>query len=294
MHSEERFTEGFPDQRLVILPKHGIQRSQSLGWVSQLYITHIGAYPTAPNHYVERSDSQDNILIYCLEGKGTLTLEKETFKIGRGHAAFIPAHTSHVYQSDPNDPWSIFWVHFRGEQKETILKEMEVSCSAPLIYAPNVSAIKHRFEETYTCLAHNFSDAGLIAMSSGLMRLLSEIKLNQSTHQSGNQAIENRIQVTIKFMHQHLNVPLTLKEMATYAGLSVPHFSMLFRKRTNQSPVAYFTQIRIRKACELLLKTEEPVHAIANQLGYPDPFYFSRAFKKTQGVSPMDYRMQLE
>ncbi|RKX40274.1 MAG: AraC family transcriptional regulator, partial [Verrucomicrobia bacterium] len=74
------------------------------------------------------------------------------------------------------------------------------------------------------------------------------------------------------------------------AGQSVSHYSKLFKYRTSQSPMACFLQLKIRKACELLDQTDQSVKAIAEGLGYDDPYYFSRLFKKIQGCSPTHYR----
>ena len=95
-------------------------------------------------------------------------------------------------------------------------------------------------------------------------------------------------------MERHLDMPLTLKDLAAHSGQSAPYYTKLFRERTNQSPLAYFIQLKIRKACELLDQTESTVREIATELGYDDPYYFSRIFKKVQGCSPTAYRTSIK
>ena len=58
--------------------------------------------------------------------------------------------------------------------------------------------------------------------------------------------------------------------------------------------MAYFIHLKIRKACELLDQTELTVQEIAVAIGYDDPYYFSRIFKKIQGVSPSAYRQSVK
>ncbi len=74
----------------------------------------------------------------------------------------------------------------------------------------------------------------------------------------------------------------------------MPYYSKLFRERTSHSPIAYFIQLKICKACELLDHTDLGVREIAIELGYDDPYYFSRLFKKIQGVSPSKYRRDIK
>jgi AraC family transcriptional regulator of arabinose operon len=72
--------------------------------------------------------------------------------------------------------------------------------------------------------------------------------------------------------------------------MSSGHYGMLFRKSRNHTPVDYFNRLKIQKACELLKTTDQPVGEIGESLGFTDPYYFSRLFKKTMGLSPRTYR----
>lgn len=289
--TNERIQEGFPHQRLVALPPQVLARCRALPLVSQLHVTHIGAFPSAPHHYVERKHGlAQTILLYCPEGRGWLELEGRGFGLEPGHIAIIPPNTTHIYHADPTDPWSLFWIHFDGPQCSLVCDSLGVNVNTPLLYVADTNMMRQAFEEVYACLNYNHSDAGLLAMTSELMCLLSRIKLNSSTPHRERQAQEDRIQESIRFMEKHLDMPIPLKDLAARAGQSVPHYSKLFRERTDQSPMAYFIQLKIRKACDLLYQTDLTIREIGEQLGYSDPYYFSRIFKKIQGIAPAKYR----
>ena len=97
--------EGFPNQRLVVLPAGVRSRCSNLPLVQQLYVTHIGSYPLAPHHFVEReAGARQAILIYCLSGLGQLRLEDKEFKVDKGSALLIPPNLPHVYFADRQDP----------------------------------------------------------------------------------------------------------------------------------------------------------------------------------------------
>lgn len=64
----------------------------------------------------------------------------------------------------------------------------------------------------------------------------------------------------------------------------------VFKERRGQSLMNYFIRLKVQKACQLLDQTRLPMVEIAAQLGYEDPYYFSRLFKKIQGCSPAHYR----
>jgi len=203
---------------------------------------------------------------------------------------FIPPGTPHIYRSDPDNPWSVFWIHFGGKQTELVLQSLGLNADKSLLYVPDIQMMRKAFENVYACLNYHYSDAGLLAMTAELMRLLSTIKLHQGHLLPQRQQAENRVVATLEFMEQHLDISLSLDELAAHAALSAPYFSKLFKARTNQSPTAYFIQLKIRKSCELLDFTDMTVQAVAQQLGYDDPYYFSRAFKRVMGMSPSKYR----
>jgi len=85
-----------------------------------------------------------------------------------------------------------------------------------------------------------------------------------------------------------------LEELASEAGLSVPHFSTLFRRQTGYAPIDYLIRQRVREACRLLDTTSGSISMIANAVGYQDPYYFTRMFRRIMGCSPRAYRKQLK
>ena len=286
-----RIKEGFPHQRLIVIPASVLDRCHALPMVGQLHVTHIGAYPSARHHYVERKTGVPQaVLIYCFGGRGTLQLGNATFPVVQGHVAIIPPDMPHIYRSEEADPWSIFWIHFDGLQTTLALQSLGVNVRSPRLYVPDVPMMRQAFEEVYACLNYHYSGAGLLAMTSELMRLLSKIKLHHSHPRRDRQAVEDRILATIDFMEQHLDMPVSLENLAARAGQSIPYYCKLFKNRTSQSPMAYFIQLKIRKACALLDQTDLSVKEIAEKLGYEDPYYFSRLFKKVQGCPPSAYR----
>jgi AraC family transcriptional regulator of arabinose operon len=287
--------EGFAQQRLTVLPANVVNRCRFLTIVKDLYLTDIGIYPSAPHHYVERElGCPQAILIYCLDGGGVLRMDNKVYKIQKGDAVLIPPNRPHLYRSDRSAPWSIFWVHFTGEQSEAMLKNMRTARQTPQLCIPDTGLMRDAFEDLYACLNYHYSDAGLLAMTSELIRLFSKMKLHQSAFQAQRKSAEGRTVGTIGFMQQHLDMSLTLGELAAHSGQSIPYYSKLFKERTNQSPMAYFIQLKVQKACELLDQTDLSIQEVAVKLGYDDPYYFSRIFKKVQGASPSIYRQSIK
>jgi AraC-like DNA-binding protein len=64
----------------------------------------------------------------------------------------------------------------------------------------------------------------------------------------------------------------------------------VFKKKTGLSPLAYFNQLKVQHACELLKKTDLKINQICYKVGIEDSLYFSRLFSKAMGMSPTEYR----
>jgi AraC-like DNA-binding protein len=81
-----------------------------------------------------------------------------------------------------------------------------------------------------------------------------------------------------------------VKDLAQLVGISVPQFFRRFNQMTGSSPMDWLRRHRVNEAKRRLSETRGHIGDIANQVGYSDPLYFSRDFKKVVGVSPRRYR----
>ncbi|MEP0365540.1 MAG: AraC family transcriptional regulator [Cyclobacteriaceae bacterium] len=91
-------------------------------------------------------------------------------------------------------------------------------------------------------------------------------------------------------LHQYNN--LSIEELAQLSNLSVSSFKREFKKEFSDTPAHYFNSQRIKKAKELLKLTDINISQIAYEIGYNDPLYFTRLFKKREGLSPTEFRNQ--
>jgi AraC-like DNA-binding protein/ABC-type glycerol-3-phosphate transport system substrate-binding protein len=94
----------------------------------------------------------------------------------------------------------------------------------------------------------------------------------------------------VSYIQAHYNSRLTLDEIATHVSLSPTHLKRLFKVNTGTSCVDYIIRLRLARAVDLLENTSYTISEIARQVGYDDPYYFSRLFKKKHSVSPLHYR----
>ena len=87
-------------------------------------------------------------------------------------------------------------------------------------------------------------------------------------------------------MYRHLDRPLDLTTLEKEFHLSRSYINAVFKKYAGRSPIDFFLNIKMQEACKLLRSTKRTVQEIGAELGYEDPFYFSRAFRKVMGCPP--------
>ena len=103
----------------------------------------------------------------------------------------------------------------------------------------------------------------------------------------------DEMDLAVSHFHAHYNQGINIEEYARSRGMSVSWFIRNFKEYTGTTPTQYLLSLRISNAQSLLESTSCNVTEIAEIVGYNNPLYFSRLFKKQCGVSPTEFRKQL-
>lgn len=280
-----------PNKRHIVLSPRILKIAESMPLTRNLFLTRTGHFPSAAGHFVERKTPINEwILIYCTDGKGWCAINDIKFNIKADTAILIPPNVPHAYAADKRSPWTIYWVHIIGQQADEYAKALGMTTENPLLHLKHGGQLIHHFDEFYSVLQYGYTEPALIALSTSLAHFLGELNLQRCRGEQQTPKMEDILHETIEFMHQNIYNTLTLNELAQYARLSVSHYTNHFRKLTGMTPISFFNDLKIRKASELLHEPDRKIKDIANILGFEDPYYFSRWFKKTMGISPAAYR----
>ena len=286
--------DGFAGELLISIPQNvlagAIQKGQILP--HQLYVSHIGYFPKALYHYCQRPQGcVDNILFYCVQGKGYYTLDGHTFTLNPNQYVIVPATDKPlVYWSDTEDPWSIYWVHFTSVALQAFNRAYHIVPEQGPQYIPHNEKGIRIWEEMYENLSRGYSPENLMNTNLCLYHLIATFVFSQQQNQNSSSPEKAIIRETIDYMKNNLDKTIRIEDFADLNKYSVSHFSKLFRLTTGMSPIEYFIHLKMQKACQLLYTEDSRVKQIAALLGYDDPYYFSRLFKKYMNTSPETYR----
>lgn len=283
----EKRPEGFPGQRLVIIPPAIVVEASRRPVIRDLCVTHIGTFVAAGGHYVERPHgTSQHILIACISGKGSCTLAGRDWQLEPGDLLFLPPREQHSYSANPRSPWTIFWMHFRGLRAADHLENLGVSTTNPIVSVDDPAALIEAFEDSFRHATHGFSEAAMTGLSTAFGRLLGLAKVHQRAPGSRSRPAENRLLKVLSLMREDLAHPWTLAELARESHLSIPHFTELCRRQTGMPPLGLLIRLRLQRAMDLLQQRSHNVTEAALAVGYDDPFYFSRLFRKHIGIPP--------
>lgn len=103
---------------------------------------------------------------------------------------------------------------------------------------------------------------------------------------------KNIISKSIEYINNNFTKDIMLEEVSNYVNVSSFYFSKLFKEYTGKNYVDYITDLRIEIAKKKLRVGNASIKEICYEVGYNDPNYFSRVFKKIEGISPTEYKMK--
>jgi AraC-like DNA-binding protein len=290
--SATKKSEGFKGQRAIVLPAKILAiHCEAHPVVRQLYVTDIGYYPNALYHHRQRTQGiNQHILIYCVKGGGWAKIGEKKYTVGTGDFIILPANIPHEYGAEEHNPWTIYWIHFKGANSQEfinmMLRKME-DYIAPVSFQENRI---HLFEEIYTSVERGYSTDNICYASLSLQYFLASCCYDNNYNYLSKHEKKDSISLCINYLQKHIDKPLALKEIAEEVNLSVSHFAATFKKSTGFSIIEYFNHLKIQKACQYLQFTDLRINEIADRLGIEDPYYFTRMFTKIIGVSPNKYR----
>lgn len=231
------------------------------------------------------------IVHYVISGKGTVTMRGITYELASGDSFFIFPEESVRYEADQHEPWRYCWIGFKGNRFKHLLQGIHITPQQPIVRSIANDELVHLYKEVRDELTKGSLSAGLFA--AGYLQLImarySQEKEKQLQIRTYKTPAQLAIDEVIAYIDFNYPQPLTIAELADRTGYHRSHLSKLFNQIHGISPLAYLIKVRLEQA-QLLLAQHIPVHQVAQAVGFHDPLYFSKLFKRHIGITPSQYQ----
>ncbi|MEZ0448862.1 AraC family transcriptional regulator [Cellulomonas sp. ICMP 17802] len=280
--------EGFPGQRMRVLPRPLVAEARRTRPLSPLLVTDVGYFPRASTHGRSRAHgAPEHIVIVCAAGRGTCTLPSGVHPVHAGQALVIPAGLPHRYEADADEPWTIWWMHLVGQQVPDLLAATGATPDQPVVGLGDPARVISLVDTILRRMERDETTASLLASAGAAWHAMALLAADRPT--IGRQQ-SDPIAATIEHLRANVATRISLADLAGMAGLSVSHYAALFRRATGYGALEFQTRLRMGTARELLDTTDRPIASVAAEVGFSDPLYFSRQFHRIHGMSPTEYR----
>lgn len=254
---------------------------------NDFYLFEVGRYKCEPHYNYGPIIRTRTIFHYVISGVGYLYMNDKKYEIHAGQGFLIPAKVKAYYEADSNDPWEYTWIHVDGPRVTELFNSAGISLEQP-IFIPNgdasdiveyINRIYDNYDNECYCYAMVYQMFSCI--------------LDKSSTKTESTEVDPRlayVKNAIRYIRLKYSEPINVEDIANACGLNRSYLTRVFKHATGYTPQSYLATYRMKKASEMLLKSNESVNTIAFNVGYSDSFTFSKAFKRYSNLSPSEYR----
>ena len=246
------------------------------------YISLAGITYEDPGYYVERTNSPEIVVEYVMSGKGHIERDGKKITVSAGDMYILPEGDTHIYYSDPVNPWKKIWFNASGPLFGELCNVYNLSGKLVFRSLDGYTLMKKMLD---LCYSENLS-ANEINTRAAL--ILMEIIMLMADHES--EAISEDAEKLRTYLDLHITDKISLGDMAAHIFKSESQTLRIFKKAFNLTPYDYLTKTRITLSKTLLRGLSLTIKDIAFRVGFNDEHYFSTIFRDKTGITPSDYR----
>ncbi len=259
---------------------------------AMMYMQEIGHFYAGSRYFTTREGYDSFLIKYTISGCGQMEYGGKTWQVSHNTMFWVDCKKWNSYRTHPEaDSWDVLWVHFYGGNArmyyDTFLK---YNNNDPVMALPEGSTVAHTLQAMLALdnTGTNQMESDLRAANL-LTQLVSECVLSAMRFniRANIPQIVQRIQA---YLQQNFRTANSLEELSGRFNLNPFYLQKLFKRYVGQSPNEYCIYLRITHAKELLRTTNSAISEIAYQVGIENLGYFTRLFKKHEGLTPQEYR----
>ena len=234
---------------------------------------------------------QEYQINYITEGSGTFETTDGKFQVVPGSILILQPGMWHRYKPDPSTGWNEHYIGFNGDFCRNLFNEGFFPQNKPVLYVGFQENLLKLFQEVIQLVKDEKTGHQQVCAANTILALSKILSVVRNQEFAGK-TIERTIRKACLYFRENLNTNVNIETLAGELNVGYSYFRQMFRKYTGISPTQYHLSLRIQKAKDLLVSTDQSFKEIAIDLGFESYFYFSRIFKDKTGKSPMEFRKE--
>lgn len=258
---------------------------------SLLHLQEVGSLQAIHQHTSTRTNLTSFLCFVVLSGNGTLTYEGTTYELSAGDCVFIDCRKAYSH-STSNDLWSLQWCHFYAPFLPAVYEKYKERGGRPVFHPDDLTPFTLLLTDLYNLASSSdyIRDMRINEKLGTLLTLLME----QSWHPESMTVSRKRLELAAvkEYLDEHYAEKIVLDDLAEEFFINKFYLSKIFKETYGTTVNNYLISKRITRAKQLLRFTDMTVDEVGAAVGMGDANYFSRMFRKVEGISPREYRKQ--
>ena len=228
-------------------------------------------------------------LFFIVSGRGQFLIQNQVFPVGANNLVIINPNVAHTEDSLNAQPLEYIVLGIEGIELATTENSNGQFCILDHLESVEFSSCLRNILREMELKNTGYEDICQAYMEILIIRLMRTTSLSV---QSGPQTVSGNRQCAFvrRYIDLHFKEPLTLEQLSGEAHMNKYYLSHAFKQEYGVSPINYMISRRIEESKYLLAETDLSLSHIAQLLGFSSLSYFSQVFRRTQDISPMEYR----
>lgn len=246
--------------------------------------------PKLPTYW--QKGRRDYQILYVANGKTHFWFDGKEEIVSTGHMVLYKPEEIQKYVYYLEDNPEVFWIHFTGSDVKNILAYHGISLDEHVFYCgvlPDYKALFRKIIQELQLCRYGYED--YIASLFNDILLLVDRQQHEQKKATGN--VQEQIERAAAYFNENYNTKISIDDYAESLHISTNWFIHNFKQYAGMSPAQYILSLRMVNAQSLLERTTYNIKEISEIVGYENPLYFSRVFKKEIGKSPAQYRKEM-
>lgn len=257
-----------------------------------LYVHETGFLELHKPYMSQEFEKNSFLVLFVVSGNGTFTYHGETTEVSAGACLFADCTYPYSHECKPGSPWVILWVLF-GRKTASAYYNYFIHYSPNIFYPADVINITGLLKRILKNTKHKPRFFELIN-NACLTSLITEIITTPKIKKRHRQVpVSEKLDEIYLYLQENYMHDCSLDNLAKQFYISKYYLSREFKQKFGEGISSFIIKLRIARAKELLSFSSKNINEIAIICGFNDSSHFLKTFKKSENMSPAEYRKNL-